>query len=731
MAPESNQPSTGASASNATASLTASTSAPQKSISSTTPADGGKLLPHREKQPLRPAIAEEYAARDMLHWAAVVESKRAQEELYARKVAEVQDYKDIRTQYRKWFPPSRLYGEGYNGYGNGHTDMIQQQAPILYPAAKPRPGERKTPLLRVKRKDMKQQAEQVEELIPIRLEVEFDKIRLRDTFTWNLHDRVVPLKLFASQLVEDFSVPPALNDRVTEMVTHQMVEQMQDFCPQIYIDEDALDPELPYAAYKNDEMRILIKLNITIGAHTLVDQFEWDINNPLNSPEEFAASLSRELSLSGEFTTAIAHSIREQCELFTKSLYIVGHPFDGRPIEDADLIAAFLPSPLSSSFRPHQQAREYTPYLYELNEADLDKNELVLSREQRRQKRSVNRRGGPSLPDLKERQRTVRTLVVSSTLPGAAPTVEDSRLFKRAVGARGKRAAIGDGLSDSDSGDESVPESPAPSQMQGTARQRMVRGAATAAQQRMANLGREESEDPVIVHHHETRTSARRFGGRDDSPAPPSLVVKLKIRPEKLRQAMRNGISRGLHTRGQSSLGTPVRGSMGPPTTPGLQNNVLRGNTATPGNSSSSGQIGRVDAPPPPPPGQSLPPPPPPPTWLTSALSSLSPSYPADRFEGMMRYSAVDITTETPCQAPAPGENNPNVKWMWLPRIRCIDCPGKLYTPGGGDKNAPGGGDMSVVNFEVHLKNRIHREKVEARVRSEQQAGHGQNGSAQ
>ena len=150
------------------------------------------------------------------------------------------------------------------------------------------------------------------------------------------------------------------------------------FYPFAFSDEDALDPELPYSAYKNDEMRVLIKLNITIGQHTLVDQFEWDINNPCNSPEDFAAAMARDLSLSGEFTTAIAHCIREQSQLFTKSLFSVGHPFDGRPVEDSDLVSAFLQTPLPSVFRPQQQAKEYAPYMYELSEADLERNLRML-----------------------------------------------------------------------------------------------------------------------------------------------------------------------------------------------------------------------------------------------------------------------------------------------------------------------------------------------------------------
>lgn len=73
----------------------------------------------------------------------------------------------------------------------------------------------------------------------------------------------------------------------------------------------------------------------------------------------------------------------------------------------------------------------------------------------------------------------------------------------------------------------------------------------------------------------------------------------------------------------------------------------------------------------------------------------------------MMRYSAIDTRTDLPTSMPAPGAPIPStVKFMYLPRIRCHDCPGKLYTPGPG---------MTVENFEVHLKNRLHREKVDAR----------------
>jgi SWI/SNF-related matrix-associated actin-dependent regulator of chromatin subfamily B protein 1 len=526
-------------------------------------------------------------------------------------LARASDYRAYRDYYASF--PARLYGEGYRGYGNGYTEN-GGTTKIIYPSQKPRPGKRTTPPLKFSKKDMRKQAEQHEELVPVRIDVDWDRIKLRDTFTFNLHERLVSVEFFAAQLIEDMGLSPTLDKPVYDQVVQQMHEQLNDFYPFAYAEEDALDPELPYSAYKNDEMRILVKLNITIGAHTLVDQFEWDINNPMNSPEDFAASMARDLSLSGEFTTAIAHCIREQTQLFTRSLYSIGHPFDGRPIEDADLVAAFLPSPLPSVFRPQQQAKDYAPYLYENTEAELERTETMFSREQRRQKRSINRRGGPQLPDLKERQRTIRTSIVSSVLPGAAPSIEESRLFKRTVGSglagRGKLAARDGDLSDSEDSDESAPDSPAMSQLQGTARTRGMRGAASAAAQRMANLGRSETPEATI-HHHETRTS-RRFGReatREQTEEPLQQIVTLRVNPAKLRKLMRDlkmrhapppGATPTLaHQRAPSSV---VPGSMGPPATPSSSSQPP---PPKPSNTVSSlqGQLGRVPAPPPEPNG--------------------------------------------------------------------------------------------------------------------------------
>jgi SWI/SNF-related matrix-associated actin-dependent regulator of chromatin subfamily B protein 1 len=216
-----------------------------------------------------------------------------------------------------------------------------------------------------------EQALEPEALVPIRLDVESEKHKLRDTFTWNAHETTVPLDWFAEILCEDFAIPP---DRsFIQLVQKSIQEQLSDYHPHaLNMDEDDMeggeetngevDPALPYTAFKDDDMRIPIRLDITVGTHNLSDQFDWDINNPDNNPERFAEQLCSDLALSAEFATAIAHSIREQSQMYTKSLFLVGHPFDGRVVEDEDIRSSLLPT-LTSALHPDDQVVKHAPLL--------------------------------------------------------------------------------------------------------------------------------------------------------------------------------------------------------------------------------------------------------------------------------------------------------------------------------------------------------------------------------
>ena len=62
-------------------------------------------------------------------------------------------------------------------------------------------------------------------VIPIRLDIEHDHFRLRDTFMWNVSDTVISPEMFAVSICDDFGVSPngfvpkivaIINERVTE-----------------------------------------------------------------------------------------------------------------------------------------------------------------------------------------------------------------------------------------------------------------------------------------------------------------------------------------------------------------------------------------------------------------------------------------------------------------------------------------------------------------------------------
>jgi hypothetical protein len=137
-------------------------------------------------------------------------------------------------------------------------------------------------------------------LIPINLNIELEGKKFKEIFFWELNEPYLKVESFAKILVDDNLLPQTFESEITNQMNKQINQ---------------------YRKFENFEGEILktVKLDIRIGDLVLSDQFEWDINNQSNSPEEFAKSLCSDLGLGSEFLLPIAHSIKEQVLEYQKT----------------------------------------------------------------------------------------------------------------------------------------------------------------------------------------------------------------------------------------------------------------------------------------------------------------------------------------------------------------------------------------------------------------------------
>lgn len=102
-------------------------------------------------------------------------------------------------------------------------------------------------------------------------------------------------------------------------------------------------------------------------------------------------------------------------------------------------------------------------------------------------------------------------------------------------------------------------------------------------------------------------------------------------------------------------------------------------------------------------------------------MSELRSRHPQANFKPFMRQYIVDVQSgkvlpKEQTELQAGDKASQGQKLQYLPRIRCTDCQGKIYTA------QP---ESVVTDFEVHLKNKKHLEKVEERLREEGSSGRG------
>ncbi|KAJ5787386.1 hypothetical protein N7457_002376 [Penicillium paradoxum] len=188
--------------------------------------------------------------------------------------------------------------------------------------------------------------------------------RIKDTFLWNLHESLSTPEEFAIGFVRDLDLP---NPQATTMtISNQIRQQLEEYAgvalhplfqstdagtvpslaPQTEPSRDtsmtpaaatAMTPDsranvattvtVTKEALINDSLlnpddayRCLITLNINLQNKLYTDKFEWSLLHPPGMAEEFARVTCADLSLGGEWVSAIAHAIYEAVLKFKKEV---------------------------------------------------------------------------------------------------------------------------------------------------------------------------------------------------------------------------------------------------------------------------------------------------------------------------------------------------------------------------------------------------------------------------
>ncbi|GAA5908806.1 hypothetical protein JCM8208_006794 [Rhodotorula glutinis] len=760
-----------------------------------------------------------------------------------------------------------------------HEDLMREQDWLGYPSqpvgfrlrtkakkhveeAKGKRGQLRKPVPMAK-SYLREIARAPETLIPIRLELEHEMYKLRDTFTWNLRETSITPEIFASHLCADMRLPP---DPFVRDITAAVTKQIADAqLSANYVDHlaDGLDEareegrawleararrrtragkehveggedeemragegaededekplelaEVPVVeAGASDELRVAIKLDITLDSIQLVDKFEWDLSSPSSSPETFAEAFAAELGLTGEFRTAIAHSIREQVEFYTRSLCILGYKKGGIVVEE-DLRRDLLPPVPADTFRT-DTADDFTPLLNQLTADEVERFDREHEREIRRKRRQTKGRG-VSLPE-RESVRTHRTLVPRSQ-PGHVQYYRDERDNKhypqpelslpfpivpkpvppkpadletnstsplkllltkdKAGGAGGLAAtAAANRFKKAQEGAAGGAESPAkprvdkkrpvvkplPSLEELGLHEHIIDGqwfcancgapASVAVGRRKGPTGKDSLCGTCGKYFHRYKRQRPCTYTRDYD-----THVRLRVdddvknphpRPRKRGGAaaaaaaagvaaeMAEAAARSARTSGRA---TPASQAMSPQSSgqeddsddddddePVLPHGARRrrpaahyGSPDTPFVQLDSDDSARSSGEGPPPatrqrtlpPGQPSPPPPGMPTIPGPVAVTAPAPVPAPQPLPWMLEAAAELRAKQVDDRfeiiPRPRPSDPNVQ-EW--RIRCLDCPGKLYNLGPGE---------SLDGFLVHFKNRVHRGNVDARLLREQ-----------
>ncbi|CAO3642801.1 unnamed protein product [Cunninghamella echinulata] len=213
-----------------------------------------------------------------------------------------------------------------------------------------------------KQEEIENAATITEVLVPIRLDIDVDDVKLRDVFLWNMHEQFLTPEKFGEMLCQDIDLDPS---RFVPLIAESIRQQVIDF-------ESVHEIEIPM----ENQTSVVINLDLQVGKVNLRDKFEWNLSNvSTNAPELFSKQMAAELGLGGEYVTIISHSIREQLYKHKRQL-VDDYGTDQGSVE-----------PLTSAFRRIENSKSWSPQLELLSNEELEKILIAQERNIRRLRR--------------------------------------------------------------------------------------------------------------------------------------------------------------------------------------------------------------------------------------------------------------------------------------------------------------------------------------------------------
>lgn len=241
--------------------------------------------------------------------------------------------------------------------------------------------------------DLARQAGRNEILVPIKIDLEAEQYRIKDSFTWNMNERLISPHHFARLLLEDLDIPvEPYATQITNMINQQIDDatgvadiEMEPAAGGVWasarLHDQAGQIALPVAeraqydakeelvkegrswdwglerrdeeqrAWRKrmaerldagqglgdseDDLRVIVDYEVQILRHMLRDRLEWDLCSPL-TPESFARKLCDDLGLSGEAAALIANSVREQLIHHKRAALELGLVGSGRVLKEKE-----------------------------------------------------------------------------------------------------------------------------------------------------------------------------------------------------------------------------------------------------------------------------------------------------------------------------------------------------------------------------------------------------------